>query len=140
MIKLKGRNYLYMKKRKFVDWVVIVLLIGLLTVAGVMYVKGNNRERPFFYIENATGKEAVVEVTYYLFQDEMTKEPYRTDTIKYTVKGYQTVECIPPSASRATHVIRWTAELKTSGLLIGATKGNLYGAEAFNQYIVLTEE
>ena len=129
-----------MKKRKFMDYVVIVFLFGFLGFVGWLYVHNNSKEVPFFYLENATGKDAVVEVTFYLYQDETAPDYYRKDTVKYTVRAYQDVECVPPVNSRATHVIRWTAEVKTEGFLIGATSGNLYGAEAFNQYIVLTEE
>lgn len=127
-------------KRKFTDYVIVFILLVFLAGTGVMYIKNNTREIPFFYIENTTNKEAVVEVTYYLYQDEETDVYYRKDTLKYTVKPYQAVECVPPVTSKATHVIRWKAELTTEGLLIGSTEGNLYGEEAFNQYNMITEQ
>ena len=128
-----------MKKRTFMDYVVIILLLGILGFVGWMYVHNNSKEVPFFYLENNTNKNAVVEVTFYRYENEDAKKPYREDTFTYTVLPMQDVKCLAPVSDGEKCVYRWKAVVKTKGFLIGETSGELFGEQGTGYYIVLTE-
>ena len=46
------------KKRRFGDYVVIVLLLSLLGGTFWLYVHNNSKEIPYFYLENNTNRKA----------------------------------------------------------------------------------
>ncbi len=128
-----------MKKRKFMDYVVIVFLLGILGFVGWMYVHNNSKEVPYFYLENNTDRDAKVEVTFYRYKNETDTTPYREDTFTYTVRPMQDVKCIAPVSDGEKYVFSWKAVVITKGFLIGETTGKLYGEEGTGYYIVLTD-
>jgi len=137
---LTGRERINMKKKKrFGDYVVIVLLLSLLGGTFWLYVHNNSKEIPYFYLENNTNRKAVVEVTFYRYENENAKKPYREDTFTYTVMPMQDVKCSAPVSDGEKCVFSWKAVVKTKGFLIGETTGKLYGDDGTGYYIVLTD-
>ena len=127
------------KKRRFGDYVVIVLLLSLLGGTFWLYVHNNSKEIPYFYLENNTNKTATVEVTFYRYKSEDDRKPYREDTFTYTVMPMQDVKCSAPVSDGEKCVFSWEAVVKTKGFLIGETTGKLYGEDGTGYYIVLTD-
>ena len=128
-----------MKKKRFGDYVVIVLLLSLLGVVFWMYVQNNSKDIPYFYLENNTNRTAVVKVTFYRYENENSKKPYREDTFSYTVQPMQDVKCSAPVSDGEKCVYRWKAVVETKGFLIGESSGKLYGEDGVGYYIVLTD-
>ena len=128
-----------MKKRKFSDYIVIILLLAIMGGVGYMYVKNNSKEVPYFYLENNTNRDATVEVTFYRYKNESDTKPYREDTFTYTVRPMQDVKCIAPASDGEKCVFSWKAVVVTKGFLLGETTGKLYGEDGIGYYIVLTD-
>ena len=137
---LTGRERINMKKKKrFGDYVVIVLLLSLLGGTFWLYVHNNSKEIPYFYLENNTNRDATVEVTFYRYKNESDTKPYREDTFTYTVRPMQDVKCIAPASDGEKCVFSWKAVVVTKGFLLGETTGKLYGEDGIGYYIVLTD-
>ena len=128
-----------MKKRKFMDYVVIVFLLGFLGFVGWLYVHNNSMEAPYFYLENNTNREATVEVTLYRYKSESDIKPYREDTFTYIVRPMQDVKCSAPVTDGEKCVFSWKAVVVTKGFLIGETTGKLFGEDGEGYSIVLTD-
>ena len=126
-------------KKRFGDYVVIVLLLSLLGGTFWLYVHNNSKEIPYFYLENNTNRDATVEVTFYRYKNESDTKPYREDTFTYTVRPMQDVKCIAPASDGEKCVFNWKAVVVTKGFLMGETTGKLFGEDGIGYYIVLTD-
>ena len=98
-----------MKKRKFSDYIVIILLLAILGGVGYLYVKNNSKEVPYFYLENNTNRDATVEVTFYRYKNESDTKYYREDTFTYTVRPMQDVKCLAPVSDGEKCAFSWKA-------------------------------
>ena len=78
-------------------------------------------------------------MTFYRYENENAKKPYREDTFTYTVMPMQDVKCSAPVSDGEKCVFSWKAVVKTKGFLIGETTGKLYGEDGTGYYIVLTD-